>query len=602
MAELILKKRNMMPKPDLTPDSSVPNMQVMPNPPRSSGSQGLFLRSFRPVSWLALILCICCSDAGYTQNTDAKPSTPPKLGVYVNTLGMKFQEMPGTPVLFSVWETRVADFEAFLKDTNYNWSFKPHFPQTAQHPVVNTNIQDALAFCAWLTKKERASGQLTDIQAYRLPTNREWDAAVGLSAGRSKVDLAITQKVQDERAFPWGTEWPPPSGAGNFNSLEISGSEDGYVYTAPVGQFSPSPEGLFDLAGNAWEWAWDQEVRTDPVGTLRGGSWMYFRKESLLSNYHYQVPVDLRTASIGFRCVLEDKRRNALYSANESKMVAETEKVRRDKLISKTEVNAEEVAKMREQLNAKTTLGGQSNLPDPATLKPVRLGQVFVNALGMSFRPVGDARWLMGEHEVRTQDYQAMLDATHKTWDHKPTFEVKSTHPIINITWQDAKDYCKWLTEKDRASKLIGENDSYRLPSDAEWSLAAGLTSEKGESIADKNLANKTDYPWGKEWPPPTASANLDSGHMTSYQDNYSYTAPVGSFSPNSYHIFDLAGNAAEWCEDSWPGISGERVVRGSSWLTSAQEAMFSSARQHVPEHTTRPDLGFRCVLSIGAP
>jgi hypothetical protein len=153
----------------------------------------------------------------------AQSNAPEKLGVYTNTLGMKFKEMPGTPVLISVWETRVADFDAFLKDTHYAWEFKPHFPQSSLHPVVNTNIQDAIAFCAWLTKKERAMGQLTDIQAYRLPTNREWDAAVGLSAGRSKMDLAVTQKVQDERAFPWGTEWPPPPKAGNFNSCQRIG-------------------------------------------------------------------------------------------------------------------------------------------------------------------------------------------------------------------------------------------------------------------------------------------------------------------------------------------------------------------------------------------
>jgi formylglycine-generating enzyme required for sulfatase activity len=588
----------MLLKPDLTPSESFTTVQEM--------TSSYCACAFNPKTLCSIVfmrhlmmLFFCVSGL---LEVSAQSNAPEKLGVYTNTLGMKFKEMPGTPVLISVWETRIADFDAFLKDTHYAWEFKPHFPQSSLHPVVNTNIQDALAFCAWLTKKERAMGQLTDIQAYRLPTNREWDAAVGLSAGRSKMDLAVTQKVQDERAFPWGTEWPPPPKAGNFNSAEITGNDDGYVYTAPVGQFDPSPEGLYDLAGNVWEWAWDQEVRTDPVGTLRGGSWMYFRKESLFSNYRYQVPVDLRTASIGFRLVLEDKRRNALFSANESKMIADNEKSRRDKLTAKTEVNAEEVAKMREQLNAKPALGAISSLPDPSTLQPAKLGQVFTNALGMNFRPVGEASFLMGEHEVRIQDYQAWLDATHKTWDKKPTFEVKNTYPIINITWREAKDYCVWLTEKDRALKLIGPNDSYRLPADAEWSLAAGLTSEKGTTITEKDRSNKTDYPWGKEWPPPTVSANLDSGHMTSYQDNYSYTSPVGSFSPNSFHIFDLAGNVAEWCEDAWPDANGERVVRGSSWLTSAQEAMLSSARQHLPEKTTRPDLGFRCVLSLGSP
>lgn len=73
---------------------------------------------------------------------------------------MKFVPVPGTAVLFSIWETRVQEFEAFVRETGYDWAEDPGFPQGPTHPVVKINEADAKAFCAWLMEKERAAGRL----------------------------------------------------------------------------------------------------------------------------------------------------------------------------------------------------------------------------------------------------------------------------------------------------------------------------------------------------------------------------------------------------------------------------------------------------------
>lgn len=570
---------------------------------RSAPSRRLrFSRSIRLLFVTAMLLL----SKGYSQTQTLPPGTFIPLKdkenqTYSrkNSLGSIFIEVPGSPLMFSVWETRVSDYEAFLRATGYAWSHKPHFPQTGDHPVVNITLQDAVAFCDWLTKSERASGLITNLQSYRLPTNSEWDTAVGLLSGR-KADLAVTQKVLDQQSFPWGIEWPPPARSGNFNSLEISGIDDGYLYTSPVGVFTASKDGLYDLGGNVWEWAWDQEISADTYGTLRGGSWMYFRKECLLSAYQYRVPGDLRSPSIGFRCVFEDRHRSAVFLAAADQSALKDQKQRRDLLTVAPAVTTEEVREMRERMANKPKVSmANPTLADPARLTPAKGGKGYTNILDMKFQPLQETT-LIGEHEVRVQDYIAFMSDKGKIWDRKPTFSYQNSNPIMNVSWSDAEAFCEWLTQKERASNLISATSRYRLPTDAEWSFAAGLKDEPGNNPDAKHLSNKTDYPWGKEWPPPSVSANLDTANINGYQDNYSHTSPVGSFSPNGLHLFDLSGNVAEWCSDTWVAGNNERVVRGGSWLSSNQEVLLSSYRSHLIETGFRSDIGFRVILDLG--
>ena len=514
----------------------------------------------------------------------------------VNSLGMKFVPVSGTTVLFATYETQVSDFAAFVKSSGYPWAFKPHFAQTSADPVVGVNLKDALAFCNWLTESERKLGRLRPDQGYRVPTNEEWSAASGGGIQRQEK-LATDARLQETMRFVWGLEWPPPQGAGNFESDELKdegGAGDEFPFTAPVGKFKPTAEGLYDLAGNAWEWTWDRELRATPLGTLRGGSWAYFKRECLTANYVYEVPTDLRAPTTGFRCVLEDRQRTARLklAANEAEMREEQQK--KKELLTKSTVDRKAVEMVLKS-------SGTALQPlDPATLAKASPGQPFKNPLRMEFLPVEGLKVLFGRTEVSMNQVEKWIKEEGRQLA-KTYFESGPTDPVVNITWDDATAYCAWLTAQDRAAGLLPEKARYRLPTDLEWSVAAGLKDEKGADPALRHQANKEHYPWGT-WPPKPSTANLDAPNVPGFQDTYSYTAPVGSLIPNAAGIHDLGGNVAEWCEDAWPGLPDEHVARGGSWIMSSPVALLTSSRQHAAHAAARFDLGLRCVLDFGEP
>ena len=235
---------------------------------------------------------------------------------FTNSLGMKFVPVPGTDVLFCIWPTRVQDYSVYAKaiaDDGHPKSFwrqldswlaadwrQPGFQQKETHPVVNVNWDDANAFCAWLTKKERAEGKITASQRYRLPTDAEWSTAVGLGRETGNTPKAKSMGVKD--VYPWGTKWPPPKGAGNYDeSLNV----DSYEYTSPVGSFAANTHGLHDLGGNVWEWCEDWYVpATKSYRVLRGASWRNDDRDDLLSSYRCGSTPGSRYYYFGFRCVL----------------------------------------------------------------------------------------------------------------------------------------------------------------------------------------------------------------------------------------------------------------------------------------------------------
>lgn len=250
---------------------------------------------------------------------------------WVNSLGMKFVPVKGTSVLFCIWETRIQDFAAFVKDTGHDattdmvsvhadglkkgvdtWD-RPGFKQGPTHPVCGVSWEDAQAFCRWLTKKERAEGRLTATQEYRLPTDTEWSVAVGLGKETGETPAEKNRKIED--VYPWGIQWPPPRRAGNYAGEElkvdvsadvpvIDGYNDGYPRTSPVGSFAANSFGLFDMSGNLREWCEDVYQPGKLVRLSRGGSWGDGARCVLQSSFRDDCPPDVRDVFCGFRCVL----------------------------------------------------------------------------------------------------------------------------------------------------------------------------------------------------------------------------------------------------------------------------------------------------------
>ena len=238
---------------------------------------------------------------------------------WTNTLGMVFRTVPGVGVLFSIWDTRVRDYTAYdevnekVDDAwrNVEWS-GVRVSGGPDHPVTMVSWEDATAFCKWLTAQEQADGILTATQSYRLPTDAEWSAAVGLQGETGAMPKDKDMKVKG--VYPWGTNWPPTGRVGNYADATakrsfsgctvIEGYDDGYATTSPVGSFNANRFGLYDMGGNVWQWCEDWYDNDQKYRVLRGASWDNCDPDNLLSSCRFNGTPDGRRNYIGFRCVL----------------------------------------------------------------------------------------------------------------------------------------------------------------------------------------------------------------------------------------------------------------------------------------------------------
>ena len=149
----------------------------------------------------------------------------------------------------------------------------------------------------------------------------------------------------------------------------------------------------------------------------------------------------------------------------------------------------------------------------------------------------------LSKHEVTFNDWDACV-AAGGCGGHSPDDEGwgRGDRPVINVSWEDAQSFVAWL------SRVTG--DAYRLPTEAEWEYSARAGAE-------------TEYSWGNRIG--RNQANCDG--CRSRWDN-EMTAPVGSFVPNGFGMYDMHGNVSEWVEDCWNNNYAGAPSDGSAWLS----------------------------------
>jgi formylglycine-generating enzyme required for sulfatase activity len=224
----------------------------------------------------------------------------------------------------------------------------------------------------------------------------------------------------------------------------------------------------------------------------------------------------------------------------------------------------------------------------------------------------------IGVYEVTVGEYKDFVAATGRgsvgcavydgTWQDRSElnwenvgYRQTATHPVTCVSWRDARDYAGWLSKRT--------SEHYRLPSESEWEYAAragspaarpwieGATAACGyANIADESAAQR--YPGWKVLP---------------CSDGFIYSAPVGTFKPNAFGLYDMLGNVFEWVQDCWnPDYRGAPVngsawlagdctqhgLRGGSWFTSPS-LVTVSARNRFEETYRSNTVGFRLVREL---
>ena len=197
----------------------------------------------------------------------------------------------------------------------------------------------------------------------------------------------------------------------------------------------------------------------------------------------------------------------------------------------------------------------------------------------------------LGQFEVTYEQYdyyvwqQRRAAKTEEDYPSGATRDnARGNRPVSQVTWKQALAYTDWL------SKRTGGTQEYRLPTEVEWEYAAR---------AGKNTA----YPWGDD-----VDINKANCKGCGSQWDDQYLAPVGSFQPNAWGLYDTAGNVWEWTCSEWQtelgdaarkcaeeGASNARVIRGGSWIYSPDWVRSSTRFRNLTDNRNN-NTGFRVI------
>ncbi|MCB1809458.1 MAG: formylglycine-generating enzyme family protein, partial [Candidatus Competibacteraceae bacterium] len=203
----------------------------------------------------------------------------------------------------------------------------------------------------------------------------------------------------------------------------------------------------------------------------------------------------------------------------------------------------------------------------------------------------------MGKYEVTFEEYDTFARATGRDLPNDSGWG-RGKRPVINVSWEDATAYAKWLSEQT--------GKPYRLPTEAEWEYAVRAGTETpywwGEETAC-DYANVADLAAKKQNP---------EWEVFECDDGFVNTAPVGQFKQNNFDLYDISGNVWEWVQDCWhenyegapadgSAWEGEkdcpRVLRGGSWNYKPRRVR-SASRYRYYRYFRHFNVGFRLARS----
>jgi formylglycine-generating enzyme required for sulfatase activity len=419
-------------------------------------------------------------------------------------------------------------------------------PDDPGAPIQNISYESAVAFCDWLTEVynniEHKKKEFKRVR-FRLPTEKEWMTAASMLSPNTDTTFVFEEQ---QRKYSWGGAYARNAKGcflANFNTSTFTPKEaqdvgspalDGAYFSVMADAYFPNDYGLFNTIGNVAEMIQEK-------GKAKGGSWFHSAGVSTIQNVQtYSEPQPY----IGFRVFME-----VLEEGTQDKI-------------------------------RKGMIG------PPATLH-------LQGNLYMDENELTNIDWQ--EYVYWTKKYEPEKSASvlqdTSVWYNNPFLNIYhkhpsyNTYPVVGITYEQAKDYCKWRSKVVNEMMALNPNGKkkfgtirYRLPTQKEWEYAAsggldrndspyghnGLTTSKGDK--------KVNLYWSEEEDPK--------------QQYLHAPASVYSFIPNGKGYYNMIGNVAEMVQE-------KGIAKGGSWEHSVNESKITNKIAYDVPTTW---LGFRCI------
>ena len=418
----------------------------------------------------------------------------------------------------------LAENSELSKQFRSEFDNEPRFNEDDQ-PVVGVSWYAARSYCLWLSLME-SNGQ--DACRYRLPTSPEWGYA---AAGKEK------------RRYPWAANKGKPNLALANYSGHIVKQTASVGQTTPVGSYPEgvTPEGLYDMAGNVWEWSDSWRDGTHSRRVILGGGWDCGAEDCLSAHKGYAPPgrwynfVGFRLVSCSQPALLDSPMEQPLQDTTERAAEFDSSK------------------EQSRQIKINVLQGEETSFefcPIPAGTFRMKSNEVKI-----------DQDFYLGKYPVTQQQWKSVMG-------NNPSYFNGESLPVEKVSHDDVQAFIQKL------NTLCGKQH-YRLPTEEEWEYACRSGSTLAYFFGD-SARHLGEYAW----------YGLNSGNITH---------PVGKKMPNEWGLYDMTGNVWEWTGSWYDSSCLTLVIRGGSWFNEAKCCQSAFRNKFAPGNPN-VTIGFRLV------